>query len=68
MGYTKPKQKMSLLKRYCSVCECDLFLDQKETYVVKKRVSFLRLVIFNGRNKLLCITCNRDIKIKSLIK
>ena len=70
MGYTKPKQKMNLFKRSCVEYKCDLFLDRKGTYVVKDPEGFFEKIMYNFKEntKILCITCDRDIKIKSLIK
>ena len=64
MGYTKPRPKMNLLRRSCSGCECDIFLDQKETYISKKPSGLFKKY---RETKFYCTPCDRDIKIKSII-
>jgi len=46
-------------------CDCDLFLDKDGTWVVRKPSG-----IFSRfkESKFYCIPCDRDLKIKSLIK
>jgi len=65
MGYIKPRP-MNLLHRRCIECVCDLYLDKKETYVIHEK-SFLEKV-FSQKTKILCIPCDRDIKLKYLVK
>ena len=64
MGYTKPRP-VNLYKRACSGCKCDLYLDKQDTYVVKKPKGLFKKY---KETKFYCIPCDRDIKIKSLIR
>jgi len=65
MGYIKPRP-MNLLHRKCIECGCDLYLDKKETYVIREK-SFIEKV-FSQKAKILCIPCDREIRINSIIK
>lgn len=61
---------MNLYKRSCYNCKCDVFLDKKETYIsknptgIRKLISRFKIV----ETRFFCIPCDRDIKIKSIVK
>lgn len=68
---------LCLLRRKCFNCKSNIYLDEKETYVIKNQSLLEKIMdnviiigIFGNiiETKFLCLICNRELKLKRIIK